>query len=78
MEAIVSQIVSHFKEVITPLRHFLPTNATTAQAIDDGYIESADEFVRLVEAKELLAPYIARRFNDLRCPICGTFGCEGC
>jgi hypothetical protein len=77
MEAIMTQIVSHFKEVITPLRHFLPTT-TTAQAIGDGYIESADEFVRLAEAKALLAPYSARRFKDLRCPICGTFRCEGC
>jgi hypothetical protein len=58
------QTVSHFEEVITELRHMLPTNTATAQAIDqhepweriaikaidDGYIESADEFVRFVEA----------------------------
>ena len=58
------QTVSHFKEVVTQLRHMLPTNSATAQAIDqhepweriaikaidDGYIESADEFVRFVEA----------------------------
>ena len=74
----MSQIVWHVKEGITPLGHFVPMNATTTHAIDDGYIESADEFVRLVEARELLAPYSARHFKDLRCPICGTFGCEGC
>ena len=77
MEAIMSQIVSHFKHVITPLRHFLPANTVTAQAIDDGCIESANEFVGLVEARELLAPRSPTRFKDLRCPICGTFGCEG-
>ena len=58
------QTISHFKEAITELRHMLPTNTATAQAIDqhepweriaimaidDGYIESADEFVRFVEA----------------------------
>ena len=60
----MAQIVSHFEEVITQLRHMLPKNTATAQAIDqhepweriaikavdDGYIESADEFVRFVEA----------------------------
>jgi hypothetical protein len=54
----------HFEEVITQFRQMLPTDTATAQAIDqhepwdriamkaidDGYIESADEFVRLVEA----------------------------
>jgi hypothetical protein len=58
------QRVSHFQEVIMGLRHMLPTNTATAQAIDqhepweriaikavdDGYIESADEFVRFAEA----------------------------
>lgn len=56
--------VSRFEEVITELRHMLPTNTATAQAIDqhepweriamkavdDGYIESVDEFVEFVEA----------------------------
>lgn len=60
----MTQTVSHFEEVITQLRHMLPTNTATAQAIDqhepweriamkaidDGYVESADEFVRFVEA----------------------------
>ncbi len=58
------QIIPRFEEVITQLRHMLPTDTATAQAIDrhepweriamtaidDGYIESADEFVRFVEA----------------------------
>jgi len=49
----------------------LPQHAATAKAIDqyepwkqiatkafdDGCVDNADEFVRLVEAKELLAPY---------------------
>lgn len=74
----MAQIVSHFKEVVTPLRHFLSANTSMAQATDNGYVGSADESVRSVEAKELLARYGARRFKDLRCPICGTFGCEGC
>ena len=78
MEAVMALIVSQLKQVVTPLRHFLPTNTTTARAIGDGYIDSADEFVRLAQAKELLALGSARRFKDLRCPICGTFGCEGC
>ena len=60
----MTQIVSHFEEVITQLRHMLPKNTATAQAIDqhesweqiamkainDGYVESADAFVRSVEA----------------------------
>jgi hypothetical protein len=64
MEEIMTQTVSHFEEVITQLRHMLPTNTATAQAIDqhepweriamkaidDGYVENADEFVRFVEA----------------------------
>jgi hypothetical protein len=64
MEAIMTQIISHFEEVITQLRHMLPKNTATAQAIDqheswerivmkainDGYVESADEFVGSVEA----------------------------
>ena len=74
----MAQIVSHFKEVVTPLRHFLSANTSLAQAHDDGHFESADEFVRPVEAKGLLAPYGARRFKELPCPVCGTFGCEGC
>jgi hypothetical protein len=58
------QTVSHFENAVTQLRHVLPTNTATAQAIDrhapwkriaikvidDGYIESADEFVRFVDA----------------------------
>jgi hypothetical protein len=78
MEATMSQIVSHVKQIITPLRHFLPTNIVTSPAIDDAYIKGANEFVRLVETKELLACDRERRFKDLPCPICGTFGCEGC
>lgn len=60
----MTQIVSHFEEVITQLRHMLPKNTAAAQAIDqhesweriamkainDGYVQSADEFVRCVEA----------------------------
>ena len=60
----MTQAASHFEEVIVRLRHMLPTNTATAQAndqhepweqiamkaIEDGYIESADEFVRFVEA----------------------------
>ena len=60
----MTQTASHFEEVIMQLRHMLPTNTATAQAIDqhepweqiamkainDGYIETADEFVRFVEA----------------------------
>ncbi len=55
---------SHFEEVVMQLRQMLPNNTATAQAIDqrepweriamraidDGYVESADEFVRFVEA----------------------------
>ena len=60
----MTQTVPHLEEVITQLRHMLPTDMATARAIDrrepweqiatkaiaDGYIESADEFVRFVEA----------------------------
>ena len=60
----MTQNVLHLKDFIAQLRHMLPENTTMAQAIDqhepweqiamkaieDGYIESADEFVRFVEA----------------------------
>jgi hypothetical protein len=60
----MTQIASPFDDIITQLRHMLPTHTATAQAIDqhepweqvalkaieDGYIEAADEFVRFVEA----------------------------
>ena len=60
----MTQIASHFEEVIVQFRRILPTNTSTAQAIDqnepweqiamkaieDGYIEAADEFVQFVEA----------------------------
>jgi hypothetical protein len=60
----MAQIDSHVEEAVTQLRHMLPTNSATAQAIDqhapwelialravdDGYIECANEFVRFVEA----------------------------
>ena len=56
--------VSNYDEFITQLRQMLPTDTATARAIDrnepweriamkaidDGYVESADEFVRFVEA----------------------------
>ncbi len=59
----MTQSVSHLQEVIAQLRQMLPKNTATAQAIDqyepweriamkainDGYVESADEFVRSVE-----------------------------
>jgi hypothetical protein len=64
VEVIMTQIVSHFEEVITQLRRMLPKNTATAQAInqhdvseriamaaiDYGYVETADAFVRYVEA----------------------------
>jgi hypothetical protein len=57
-------MVSHLEELITQLRPTLPKNTALAQAIDehapweqiarkaidDGYIEIADEFVQFVEA----------------------------
>lgn len=59
----MGQSVSRLEEVIAQLRHMLPENTATAQAIDryepweriamkainDGFVESADEFVRSVE-----------------------------
>ena len=55
-----------------------PLKRIAIKVIDDGYVESADEFVRFVDSSELFALYSARRFKDLRCPICRTFGCGGC
>ena len=60
----MTQIASPFDEIIAQLRQMLPTDTATAHAIDqhepweqvavkaieDGYIEVADEFVRFVEA----------------------------
>ena len=59
----MTQTVSNFEEVITQFRQMLPKNTATAQAIDqhepwdrialkaidDGYVEFADEFVQFVE-----------------------------
>ena len=60
----MTQIASHYEEAIAQLRPMLPKNTATAKAIDqhepwerialnaidDGYVENADEFVRFVEA----------------------------
>lgn len=60
----MTQSVSHFEDVVAQLRHRLPQDTAAAQAIDrhepweriamkaidDGYAECADEFVRFVEA----------------------------
>ncbi len=60
----MTQTAVHYEEIVTQLRHMLPTHTATAQAIDqhapweqialraidDGYVESADEFVGFVEA----------------------------
>lgn len=59
----MTQMVSHFEELITKLRLTLPENSGLAQAIDqhepreqiamkaidDGYIETLDEFVQFAE-----------------------------
>jgi hypothetical protein len=64
MEKIMTQMVSHFEELITQLRPMLPINTAWAQAIgqhepwkrivvkaiDDGHVETADEFARCFEA----------------------------
>jgi len=59
----MTQMVSRFEELINKLRHTLPENSSLAQAIDqheprdriamkaidDGYIETPDEFVQFAE-----------------------------
>lgn len=59
----MAQTVPHLEQVVTQLRHRLPKHTAAAQAIDqhepweriamkaieDGYAECADEFVRFVE-----------------------------
>jgi hypothetical protein len=64
MEEIMIQIDSRFEDLIAQLRPMLPKNTAMAQAIDrhdpleriamkaidDGYIEIADEFAQFVEA----------------------------
>jgi len=70
----MSQIVSHFKEAIA-------LNTGTVQPIDDSYrgsLKNTDAHVLSVEAKEILVPYSARPFKELRCPICGRLACGGC
>jgi len=69
----MSQIVWYTKEIIPP--------NTPAQRIHDGDFDSAEyaaKLVRLIEAKEVLRPYTARRLKDLRCPVCGRYACGGC
>lgn len=58
------QTISRFEGVFTQLRHLLPTHSVARQAADrhapwkriamkainDGYLESGDEFVRFVDA----------------------------
>lgn len=60
----MTQVASRFEEFIAQFRIILPTHTATARAIDqneswdriamkaidDGYIECADEFVQFVEA----------------------------
>jgi hypothetical protein len=60
----MTQVVSHFQEVVSQLRQMLPANTATAQAtgrhepweriamqaVDGGNFETADEVVRLVAA----------------------------
>ena len=94
MEMIMLHASSSSEDVVMQLRQMLPANTATAPApainrhelwkriamntIGDHYVESVDALVRLDEARELLAPYGARRFKDVRCPICGAFGCGSC
>ena len=47
-------------------------------AFDDDYAERNDKLVRLVEAGRLLDPIRARRFEEIRCPVCGDFAGGGC
>lgn len=85
----MTQIVSRFEEVIAQVRPTLTANTATAHAlyqhglwervaVNDGFIESADRFVRLDNGEEVRTPYSASRFEDLRCPVCGGLGCGGC
>jgi hypothetical protein len=74
MEGIVTQIISHFEELVT-------LNTATAQEVDKGnvgHVKNANAFVRLFEVKESFASNGATRFKDLPCPICGRFVCGGC
>jgi len=88
----MTKVVSHFEEINTQHRQMRPTDTATAQAIDqhrpwqripvkaidDCHVKSAAELARLIEAKQMSALYNARRFKELRCPICGLFVCAGC
>jgi hypothetical protein len=55
-----------------------PSQRIPAKPIEEGDVDGAGGFVPLLDAAELLAPYRARRFKDLRCPVCGHFACGGC
>ena len=83
---------ARLEEAVYELRQMLPTHTATAQqaidqhepweqiameAIDDSYVENAAKLVGLGRAEGPLAPYRARRFEAMRSPICGTFGCGG-
>jgi len=60
----MAQMATHFEELVAQLRPTLPRSTALAQAIDqhepwgqiamkaidDGYMEIADEFVRFIEA----------------------------
>ena len=88
----MTQTVVRFGEVKALFPHMLPANSATAQARDRheawertvtkamgvGHIESADGYSRFDHAEEHRAPDRAMRFEDRRCPVCGSFGCGGC
>ena len=88
----MTQTASHFAEVNALFPHMLPTNTATGRASEQqaawqqtepkasgvGHIESADEVPRFDHAAEPRPPARAIRFDDRRCPVCGSFGCGGC
>ena len=67
-----------FNRVNADRRHLLSLNSAREQAMYDADIASADEFIRLHGAVEVLVSYTTVPFDDRCCPVCGSFACEGC
>ena len=55
-------------------RHEPPERAP----VSEDHLKSADQIARFTDAKNPCVQYRPRVFEELRCPICGHFGCWGC
>jgi hypothetical protein len=51
-------------------------NADTVRQLQDAGRQAIDQVAE--DQPQPRTRYAARPFEDLRCPVCGTYRCEGC